>query len=120
MANPDISSKRRCATCAGSGEVGSEVGPIDCPDCGGGGQLPDPHVLVEWRARDIERVRGQSGPQAADIRWLVSELRRARTALTEIATLSEELGEGELPQRIRITAGEALRWYEVYPAEPEA
>ena len=108
--------ERRCNSCSGSGEVGTEAGPVDCPDCGGSGALPHPSVLVEWRIRDIERARGGGSDEAAtDIRWLIAELRRARTALTEIASLAEDAGDSETARRLRVTAGQALELFEVQP-----
>lgn len=108
--------ERRCNSCNGSGEVGTEAGPVDCPDCGGSGALPHPSVLVEWRIRDIERARaGGSDEAATDIRWLIAELRRARTALTEIASLAEDAGDSETARRLRVTAGQALELFEVQP-----
>ena len=103
---------RQCNSCLGTGEVGTEVGLVDCPDCGGSGVLPHPNVLVEWRARDIEKARGAGSDAAAqDIRWLSAELRRARTALTEIASLAEDMGGTEGAQRILVTAGQALELF---------
>jgi hypothetical protein len=109
--------ERRCNSCSGSGEVGTEAGPVDCPDCGGSGVLPHPSVLVEWRVRDIERARAAGSDAAAsDIRWLIAELRRARTALTEIASLAEDAGDSETAQQLRVTVGQALELFEVSPA----
>jgi hypothetical protein len=107
---------RLCNSCSGSGEVGTEAGPVDCPDCGGAGVLPHPSVLVEWRVRDIERARATSGDAASsDIRWLIAELRRARTALTEIVSLAEDAGDSETARRLRFTAGQALELFELQP-----
>jgi hypothetical protein len=105
----------QCQTCIGSGEVGSEFGPASCPDCGGAGFLPSPHVLVEWRARDIELGSGTGTNAAArDVRWLLAELRRARDALNEINALANELDdEAGIATRIRFTANQALRLYDV-------
>ena len=101
--------EQRCQTCSGSGEIGTESGPLDCPDCGGTGSLPHPSVLVEWRMRDIERSRAaQSGAAAGDIRWLIAELRGARTALTEAVSLAEDAGDSEVARRVRLVAGKAL------------
>ncbi|MEY2929330.1 MAG: hypothetical protein RL033_79 [Pseudomonadota bacterium] len=89
---------------------------MDCPDCGGTGVLPHPSVLVEWRIRDIERARaGGSDAAASDLRWLIAELRRARTALTEITSLAEDAGDSEISRRLRVTAGQALELFEVLP-----
>jgi hypothetical protein len=112
---------RLCSSCSGSGEVGTEAGPVDCPDCGGSGALPHASVLVEWRMRDIERARGADTDDAAsDIRWLIAELRRARTALTEIQSLAEDAGESETARRLRVTAGQALELFEVHPVSSPA
>lgn len=90
-----------------------------CPDCGGAGFLPSPHVLVEWRARDIELALASAPqPMARDVRWLLAELRRSRDALTEIASLAQELEDGStLASRIRFTANQALRLYGLEPAD---
>ncbi len=87
---------------------------MDCPDCGGSGTLPHPLVAVEWRMRDIERslAPGSDGA-SAEMRWLIAELRRARTALTEIATLAQDAGESDVAQRLRFTANRALELYPI-------
>jgi hypothetical protein len=78
--------------------------------------LPHPNVLVEWRIRDIERARSAGNDEAAsDIRWLIAELRRARTAPTEIASLAEDAGDSDIARRLRVTAGQALELFEVLP-----
>jgi predicted nucleic acid-binding Zn-ribbon protein len=112
---PASGTPEQCQSCIGTGEVGSENGPVGCPDCGGVGFLPSPHVLVEWRARDIELAQsGGSTPAARDIRWLLAELRRARGALTEISSLANELeDDAGIATRIRFTANTALRLYDV-------
>jgi hypothetical protein len=98
--------------------MGTEVGLVDCPDCGGSGVLPHPNVLVEWRARDIEQTRAAGDDAvASDFRWLIAELRRARTALTEIASLADDAGDSDVAQRIRGTAGEALALFELEAVE---
>ena len=104
----------RCKSCHGTGEVGTDGGPARCPDCGGVGYLPSAHVLVEWRARDIERAHaGTAGSTGGDVRWLLAELRRSRDALMEIAALAHELDENPISARIRYAANQALRLYEV-------
>ncbi len=113
---PEAQTPEHCKSCQGTGEVGSEFGPASCPDCGGVGYLPSGHVLVEWRARDIERAHaGASGGTGGDVRWLLSELRRSRDALTEISALAQELDEGPISARIRYAANQVLRLYEVRP-----
>ena len=98
--------------------MGTGSGVVDCPDCGGSGQLPNPSVLVEWRMRDIERVQGEKpGSVGSDVRWLVTELRRARKALTEVVALSQEQMSPEIVKQIRVTAGDALSIYEVSPVD---
>src|SRR5688572_33260685 len=109
--------QRKCSTCLGSGDIGTEVGPVDCSDCGGSGVLPHPLVAVEWRVRDIERSHAAGRDAvAADVRWLIAELRRARTALTDIAALAEDAGDSEVARRLRFTANRAL---ELYPIDAE-
>jgi hypothetical protein len=116
--------ERRCHSCLGTGEVGTESGPVDCPDCGGSGILPHPHVAVEWRMRDIERHHilgkdaSRADPVAGDLRWLIAELRRARTALTEIAALADDAGDSEVARRLRFTVNRALELYPV--GDPDA
>lgn len=111
---------KRCDSCFGSGEVGSDFGPTDCPDCGGSGVLPTRNVLVEWRARDIERAVATSEDAVGnDVRWLVAELRRARAALTDIVTLAQETSDDEaILARIRFSANQALGLYEVVQESP--
>jgi hypothetical protein len=105
---------RRCHSCLGTGEVGTESGPVDCPDCGGSGILPHPHVAVEWRVRDIERLHAsRDDAVAGDLRWLIAELRRARTALTEIAALADDAGDSEVARRLRFSVNRALELYPV-------
>ena len=112
--------QRQCNSCNGTGEVGTEAGVVDCPDCGGSGILPDPNVLVEWRVRDIEKARASGLDSAAsDIRWLIAELRRARTALTDIAALAEDGSGADVVQRVRVTAGRALALFELTPIPGE-
>ena len=104
-----------CVTCAGSGEFPSDRGLVDCPDCGGTGALPPRATWVEWRSRDIDRaaVAGRE-LRADDARWLLSELRTARTALTEIIALAHDIQDSEaIALRIRFAANRALGLYEV-------
>jgi hypothetical protein len=109
---------QRCRSCLGTGEVGTEAGPVDCPDCGGSGTLPHPHVAIEWRVRDIERKHATAHDSVSgDLRWLIAELRRARTALTEIASLGEEAGDSDIARRLRFTANRALELYPIGDAE---
>jgi hypothetical protein len=104
-------SGKQCGTCAGSGEAPTDYGPVDCPDCGGSGQLPSRSVLVDWRARDIERalLAGQA-TAPRDAQWLIDELRLARAALTEIIALAHD-GTDAVSNRIRFAANRALGLY---------
>jgi hypothetical protein len=114
----EAGAERQCQSCLGTGEVGTEVGPVDCPDCGGAGALPHPAVMVEWRVRDIERrYEARNESMAQDMRWLIAELRRARTALTDLASLAEDAGESEIGSRMLFIANRAL---ELYPVEVDA
>jgi hypothetical protein len=92
----------------------TESGPTDCPDCGGAGFLPSSNVLVDWRARDIERALSNgTQPEAADVRWLLAQVRLARTALTEIVALAHDVQDGDaIAMRIRVTAHRALGMHE--------
>ncbi len=110
----NANAQEQCKSCHGTGEVGSDSGPDRCPDCGGVGFLPSAHVLVEWRARDIERAHaGTADSTGGDIPWLLAELRRSRDALMEISALAQELDENPISARIRYAANQALRLYEV-------
>jgi hypothetical protein len=111
-----------CGNCYGEGQVPTDDGPVPCPECGGAGVLPTKGVLVEWRAGEIERRHGNGDDQnAQDVRWLVFELRRARSALTKLLALAEEMGD-EAPDdasrgQMRFIANEALGLYPI-AAEP--
>jgi hypothetical protein len=104
-----------CMTCWGTGESVTNVGPSDCPDCGGSGILPSRGVLVEWRARDVERAHARGEDEAAvHVRWLLAELRSARRALTEIIALAHDVDDQDrIAQRIRFVANRALGTYQI-------
>jgi len=111
MSDPTpLTSGAPCMSCHGSGEYPTESGVMDCPDCGGSGQLPPKNVLVEWRARDIERAyEGAREAVSTDIRWLLAELRNTRTALTEIVALAHDISDDDaVAMRIRFVANRAL------------
>lgn len=111
-----------CQSCLGSGEAATDFGPVDCPDCGGAGYLPSKHVLVDWRARDIEQAlaRGRAA-DAADVHFLLAELRSARKALTEIVALAHDAHDpDQIAQRIRFAASRALGLYRGSDADAEA
>jgi len=119
---PAVSSSvsgQSCGNCYGEGQVATDGGPVTCPDCGGTGALPAPSVIVEWRAGEIERLHGVGADQMAqDVRWLVFELRRARSALTKLLALTDELDDDPATSQMRFVANEALGLYSV-AAEPE-
>ena len=103
----------QCLSCHGSGEYPTDFGLVDCPDCGGSGSLPSKKLLIEWRASDIERAySGSREAVSSDVRWLLTELRTARNALTEIITLAHDVSdENEIAPRIRFVANRALGLY---------
>lgn len=92
----------------------TDYGPLDCPDCGGSGMLPSRSVLVDWRARDLERAIARGADvHSNDVAWLVEEIRRARGALTEIVALAHDVeDEDAISKRIRFVANRALGLYE--------
>jgi len=99
-----------CTSCGGTGEIPTDFGPTDCPDCGGAGFLPRKSVLVDWRSRDIERaVSAGIRPAAVDIRWLLAELRSARSALSEVVALAHDVNDDDaIAMKIRVVASRAL------------
>jgi hypothetical protein len=112
--------EQQCVSCAGTGEMVRESGPVDCPDCGGTGRLPSRGTLVEWRARDIDKAATAGrdlGPE--DARWLVSELRTARQALTQIISLAHDIEDTDaIAVRIRFAANKALGLYDTASSTP--
>jgi hypothetical protein len=107
---------QQCGNCYGEGHLPTDQGPVDCPDCGGEGILPTRNVLVDWRAREIERVLCVGDDQIAhDVGWLIFELRRARSALTQVLALAEEIGDESAArspvQQMRFIANDALGLY---------
>jgi len=106
---------KRCETCYGEGLIATDDGPLDCPDCGGAGTLPRQDTLIEWRLREIERLRGlhEEDESARDVRWLAFELRRARSALSELQSLAGELEATTVSLRMRFVANRALQIYDL-------
>jgi hypothetical protein len=86
-----------CRSCQGTGEIGTDNGPMSCPDCFGQGRQLDSLERTEWRLRDIERAHQGTAPGGdADVRWLVFELRRSREVLLQILSrCQEDDGAGE-------------------------
>jgi hypothetical protein len=102
-----------CVTCHGEGVTGSEQGPLTCPDCAGRGVLPSGLVRTEWRLRELERIHAsEQGETGQDMRWLVSEVRRAHHALLQILASSQDGDEDDASlQRIKFLANDVLSVY---------
>ncbi len=113
----NVNQASRCESCLGTGETPTDYGVVDCPDCGGSGSLPTRNVLVEWRARDIERALiADRVPLPDDVRWMLAELRAARSALTDIIALAHDANDPDgIAVKIRFAANRALGMYEVTP-----
>jgi hypothetical protein len=103
-------SENLCQSCGGTGDVPTDFGPTDCPDCGGAGYLAERRTLVEWRLRDIERAVGAGiKPASVDVRWLVAELRGARKALAEVLALAHDAEDPDgIAMKIRVVASRAM------------
>ena len=106
----------RCTSCHGEGEIGTDYGPVTCPDCFGEGSQMGSLERVEWRLRDIERnhASGTHGCEP-DVRWLIHELRQSREALVHILAQcqDEAAGPPELAAAVQFTAKRALGLYTV-------
>jgi hypothetical protein len=107
----------RCLTCQGAGEVGSESGPLVCPDCFGEGHAVGRGATFEWRLRQIEqRYQRAGGEMASDVAWLVHELRRSREALVGIFARCQDAERGDaMAAEIQYRANEALGLYAATP-----
>lgn len=106
-----------CLTCLGAGEVSSERGIAGCPDCDGTGKVGDVYLRTEHQLREVEfRATRLSGEAAADVVWLVGELRRSRQALLKVLTAAQDGNDSDdLNVRIRFEANEALKIYRIEP-----
>jgi hypothetical protein len=102
-----------CSTCYGTGEIVSEQGAAVCPDCFGDGSPLGRGAKLEWRLREIERLhRGSGRDDAADVLWMVDELRRCREALVHILARCQDAEEGDaLAADVKYRANEALDLY---------
>lgn len=114
-----MTAESACETCNGTGDVPSRVGPAACPDCGGSGQLPGKSVLVDWRLSDIERALNAGiTVHPKDVQFLLSELRSARKALTEVVALAHDIEDpNNIGQRIRMTSTKVLGLDNARPAK---
>src|SRR5690606_10590851 len=95
-----------CLTCLGTGEVSSERGLARCDDCDGSGKIGTTFDRNEQRMRQIEaKVSRLGGETEQDVRWLIGELRRARSSLLSIMSLAQEGGlDEESLKRVRFFA----------------
>ena len=109
MSAPDV-----CLTCHGRGEIASEHGLAMCPDCLGEGKPQGRGTRLEWRLRELERVhRDMPGEAAADVMWLVHELRGARDALTRILARCDDADDTDtIAREVKFVANEALGLYQ--------
>lgn len=106
-----------CESCQGTGEMPTDYGCVDCPDCGGAGTLPSRSVLTEWRARDLERASSRGlAAESQDVRWLIAELRHARAALVEVVALAHDVEDDDaIAGKIRFVANRALGFHDLGP-----
>jgi DnaJ-class molecular chaperone len=102
-----------CITCHGTGEIAVDGPPETCPDCFGEGRALSRGTKVEWRLRALERTYAQGEREtAADVQWLIDEVRTARGALVHILARSQDADEGDgLAREVRYAANEALGLY---------
>jgi hypothetical protein len=108
----------QCVSCLGAGELGTENGPVTCPDCFGEGFQVASLERIEWRMRDIERVhKGEGHGCEADIHWLIQQLRRNREALIQILSRcqDEPTTTRNLTAHVQFVANQALGLYETKP-----
>jgi hypothetical protein len=103
-----------CRSCQGTGELPSEMGPMECADCHGLGHLPSGRALAERRLRELERkYRDDPEEHARDVQWLIAEVRRAHDALVQILTAGQEAEPGEaVGQKVVFLANEVLGVYQ--------
>jgi hypothetical protein len=103
-----------CLTCYGAGETVTENGPQACPDCFGEGRPLAGATKLEWRLRELERAyEGSARETAADVLWLVHELRRNRDALMRILARCQDADDTDgVAREIKFQANEALGLYE--------
>jgi hypothetical protein len=103
-----------CASCYGTGEVVTEQGGVACPDCFGAGRTGGGGAGIEWKLRALESRYGELGSDvAADVQWLMHEVRRGREALVRILTRCQDANEDDqLARDVRFEVNEALGLYD--------
>ena len=102
-----------CLTCDDSGEIGTDGGPEPCPDCFGGGSAVTAQARTEWRLARIESGLARLDRDTqADVRWLLHELRRCRSALLQILSRCQDAdGDDDLARAAKYAANAALELY---------
>lgn len=100
----------KCSTCNGTGAMPSDYGPVDCSECGGSGASLPKKAQVDARMADLEKAyAGARNAVATDVRWMLTELRGARSALKEIVALAHDVrDEDAIALKIRMIANTAL------------
>jgi hypothetical protein len=103
-----------CLSCQGSGEVGTDSGPLPCPDCFGAGKALSPGIRLEWRLSQIESTCARLGRDGeADVLWLVHEVRRSRAALLQILARCQDADDADATARaVKYEANAALELYD--------
>jgi hypothetical protein len=103
-----------CVTCYGTGETVAGGAPEVCPDCFGEGKALSRGTKLEWRLRAIENAyRAAPRDTAADVLWLVSELRLSRDALVRILARCQDAEDSDaLAHELASQANAALGVYE--------
>ncbi len=103
-----------CLTCYGSGEVATDRGPETCPDCFGESTQLNQRTRTEWRLSALERAyRNTPRETAADVLWLVHEVRRSHQALVRILARCQDAPDSDpVSQYVRFEVNETLGLYE--------
>jgi hypothetical protein len=103
-----------CLTCYGAGEIAGENGPRTCPDCFGEATELSHHTRNEWRLSALEQTyRNSGGEPAADVLWLVHEVRRSQEVLVRILARCQDAPDSDtVAQYVRYEANQALGFYE--------
>jgi hypothetical protein len=104
----------QCLTCHGTGMTASDDGPLRCTDCFGEGTALGLGARLEWRLRAIEGAHREArGESAADIAWLVHELRATREALVRIMARCQDADDSdETARAVHHLVNEALGLYQ--------